>query len=168
MKQKNSPLILGAVLVIGSVALLFGGTFAFTALTASPEVEASALADITVDEQSFDWGEIEMKDGPVKAEFTITNSGSEELQLYDVVTSCSCTNAQLFFGDKKSPLYSMHSSSNYVMKVPPQQSARLVVEFDPAFHGPTGIGPQSRQITVKTNDADTPELTFNVNTEVTK
>jgi len=56
----------------------------------------------------------------------------------------------------------MHNKSAYVFEVPPQQEAKLIVVFDPAFHGPNGVGPIDRFVTVATNDPSQPQLQFSV------
>jgi hypothetical protein len=120
----------------------------------------SENARLVVEESSYDWGEIGIDDGNVEKTFNIKNEGSENLSLSDVVTSCMCTTAQLILGGETSPEFGMHSKSRYVMDVPPGETAQLKVVFDPAFHGPSGVGPITRQVEVKTNDQDNPEIMF--------
>lgn len=79
-----------------------------------------------------------------------------------------CTTAQLIIGDTKSPEFGMHSKSAYVMEVPGGETAELKVVFDPAFHGPNGVGPINRQITVETNDPSSPVLNFMLTAMVRK
>jgi hypothetical protein len=98
-----------------------------------------------------------MKDGIVTKEFEIKNTGNQTLKLFNVSTSCMCTTAK-FEGSPE--IFGMHTKSNSVKEVAPHQSTKLQVIFDPAFHGPSGIGPITRQVSVQTNDPDHTELDF--------
>ena len=100
--------------------------------------------------------------------FEITNDGTETLQLYEVATSCTCTTAQLISESGRSPLYSMHTKSKYVHEIAPGETAQLEVVFNPAFHGPSGVGPITRQVTMQTNNPQEPILSFEVAADVVK
>jgi len=67
-----------------------------------------------------------------------------------------------------SPKFKMHEKSSYVFEVNPGETAELIVEFDPAFHGPSGVGPITRTITMNTNDTKNSTLTFNLTGNVVK
>lgn len=161
----NGPLIFMGAAVI-SLLLLVGVVVAFSKSGSTTEIVASDKVEAAAINNSHDWGTISMKDGKVEVIFEVKNNGSETLKLYDVVTSCTCTTAQLILGDNKSPLFGMHSKFDYVLEIPAGETAQVKAVFDPAFHGPTGVGQISRQITVKTNDASRPQLTFNAIADV--
>lgn len=148
------------IVAVGVFAILFGGAYLAMGVGNSAQVEDNPEARVLVGQTTYDWGEIEMSDGEVEKEFEIKNEGTEALTLSNVSTSCMCTTAQLSFGDATSPAFGMHTKSPYVMEVPPQETARLRVVFDPAFHGPGGVGPISRQVSVATNDPSNPKLDF--------
>lgn len=40
----------------------------------------------------YDFGKIGVKDGPQSCTFNVTNTGSDDLLIYAVVSSCGCTN----------------------------------------------------------------------------
>ena len=122
--------------------------------------EASDDAKAQVTESTYDWGEISIDGGKVEKVFAIKNEGAGVLQLNNVSTSCMCTTAQLLLGEAQSPEFGMHSQSSYKLEVPPGETAQLKVVFDPAFHGPSGVGPVTRQIEVQTNDAEAQKLIF--------
>jgi len=107
-----------------------------------------------------DWGTIGINDGKVRATYTIKNEGTESLKLFNIVTSCACTTAQIKVGEKTSPEFGMHTKSQYVSEVSPKKTAELIAVFDPAFHGPSGTGPITRQIMIETNDKTNPQLAF--------
>ena len=95
-----------------------------------------------------------------KAEFTIKNVGSEQLQLYKVSSSCDCTFGQITINGAKSPLFSMHAKSPWVGTLKPEETANLTVVYRP------GIMPVKGEVTravyISTNDPDKKELTFSV------
>jgi len=151
-------------LISVTVGILIVGIFILTMpdQKTGNSIVATADAKVEVTEFTHDWGEIGINDGNVNREFSIKNGGSEPLSLYNVVTSCMCTTAKLSLDDDKSPEFGMHTKSSFVLEIPPQETARLKVVFDPAFHGPSGVGPISRQVKVVTNDPGNPELDFSL------
>ena len=156
--MKNNRFLIGVILV--TVVLLFGGVTLAKQMGNQPELKTSQQAKAITDNVIHDWGEIMMDNGNQEAFFTIKNEGTDPLQLYGITTSCTCTTAQLILGDNQSPPFGMHNKSAYIFEVPPQQEAQLKVVFDPAFHGPSGVGPINRQVKVSTNDPALPELQF--------
>lgn len=155
-------------MILITLAIIGGGVWALQ-LTDSPKVQSAATenARATMPETTHDWGSVSMKDGVVNKKFTITNGGTEPLVLSNVTTSCMCTTAQLTLAGETSPIFDMHGKSSYTMAVPPEETAELEVIFDPAFHGPSGVGAITRIITVQTNDAENKELTFTLTATVT-
>lgn len=149
-------LILGIVVVVG----LKQGTT--TSITADEQVALST------DSNTYSWGEIDIDGGIVTKSFAIQNTSTAPLKLYDVKTSCMCTTAQLKTSQSASGKYGMHEKSTDMFEVAPGETAELLVEFDPAFHGPSGVGPITRTITMDTNDAKNPTLTFNLTGNVVK
>ena len=84
-----------------------------------------------------------MAQGKVSHEFTIKNVGKEPLKLGKMYTSCMCTTVSLLLnGEKKGP-FGMpgHTPLPKVNKeIQPGGSAQIEVIFDPAAHGPAGVG----------------------------
>lgn len=166
--QEGNGSIIFMGVVVASLLLVVGVVVSFSKSNTTSEITASSNATATAVSNSHDWGTISMKEGNVEAIFEVKNNGSEALKIYEATTSCTCTTAQLILGENKSPLFGMHSKFNYVLEVPSGETAQIKAVFDPAFHGPTGVGPITRQVTVKTNDATKSQLTFNVSANVTR
>lgn len=156
------------IIVLATLLILGGGVYFALNVGGKAVVEENSKAEVSVENTSHDWGEIGINNGNAEAEFEIKNSGNGDLKLFNVATSCACTTAQLFYEEEASPVYGMHTSSSYVMNIPPEKSARLKVIFDPAFHGPSGVGPITRQINIQTNDSDNEEISFMLSANVTK
>lgn len=139
-------------------------------------IKSSATLDITsdpeiivfVNENNYDWGTIDIDGGIVSKTFTIENKGDAVLKIYNVKTSCMCTTAQLKTPETTSRKFGMHEKSSDVIEVKPSEKAKLIVEFDPIFHGPSGVGPITRVITMDTNSTKDSVLTFNLTGNVVK
>jgi len=158
------------VIWIGVITLaILGGVIYFgSKMGATPKVVTSQNIELAVDSKNHDWGVIDYDNGIVSQNFAIKNTGSNTLELYDVLTYCMCTTAQLTTPGQTSRKFDMHEKSSPVFSVPPGETAQLKVEFDPAFHGPSGLGSITRTVNMKTNDASNPQLTFTLTGQVVK
>lgn len=135
----------------------------------APQISASQNAKAyTVSATSADWGQIPMYKGDVTKVFVIKNAGTDTLKLFNIKTSCHCTKAFITINGTDSPRFGMDGISSWVGEVAPGKEAKLSVDFDPAYHGPTGTGPITRFISVETNDKANSKLTFTVTGNVYK
>lgn len=102
----------------------------------------------------YDVGTISMAAGPIKKVFEIKNVGKSDLKINEIRTSCMCTTAKLKVGDKESPEFGMHTSLLFwSQKIAPGQTAYLEVTFDPAYHGPQGVGDIVRAVYISSSDS---------------
>lgn len=160
------PFVLGVIIVtifLLGIAIYFG-----TKTGATSQVTTDTQVVLSTDSKVHDWGTIDINGGIASKSFAIKNTGSSILKLYNVVTSCMCTTAQLKTSELASRKYKMHEKTQDVFEVKPGQTAELIVEFDPLFHGPSGVGPINRTITMDTNDENNPTLSFNLTANVVK
>ncbi len=164
--MNDKKIIIG--LIVLTVLILGGGIFVLSKSFTSAEVTSSQNAKAAVDQKTFDWGNISYSGGNVTKTFTIKNTGSDVLKLTGIKTSCTCTKAQISVDGKISPYFSMHSTTSWVGEVPPGKEAELKVIFDPAFHGPTGLGPVERLVSMETNDSQNPKIEFSLKGVVVK
>ncbi|MBI2314746.1 DUF1573 domain-containing protein [Candidatus Daviesbacteria bacterium] len=163
--MNDKKLIIGFIVL--TLLILGGGIFVLSASVPN-QITASQNAKAEVDQKTFDWGNIPYSGGNAVKTFTIKNTGTNTLKLTGVKTSCTCTKAQVAIDGKTSPYFSMHATSSWVGEVPPNKEAQLTVIFDPTFHGPTGVGPMERLISVQTNDAQNPNIEFSLKGVVVK
>ena len=163
--MNNKKIIIGFIVV---TSLMLGGGIYVLSGTAPAQVSSSQNVKAEVDQKTFDWGNIPYSGGNATKTFTIKNTGSDILRLTGVKTSCTCTKAQITIDGKGSPYFSMHATSSWVGEVAPGKDAQLAVIFDPTFHGPTGVGPMERLISVQTNDSQNPKLEFSLKGVVVK
>jgi len=161
----NVKLILGFII---GLFVLVGGSYALVNMSGSTskiETSSNAKASI-ISKTDHDWGTIGISDGKVSATYKIKNDGTEPLKIFNVVTSCACTTAQIKIGNTTSPEFGMHTKSQYVSEIPPGKTAEVIATYDPAFHGPSGVGAISREITMETNDNSNPQLVFTAEANV--
>lgn len=164
--MNDKKLIIGFIVL--TLLILGGGIFVLSSTSVSPKITASQNAKAQVDQKTFDWGNIPYSGGNATKTFTIRNTGTDVLKLTGVKTSCTCTKAQVTINGNNSPYFSMHSTSAWVGEIGPGKEAQLTVIFDPAFHGPSGVGPVERLISVETNDSNNPSLEFSLKGVVVK
>ncbi len=77
-----------------------------------------------------------------------------------------CTKASFEIGDKKTRFFGMegHGDKNppVNIEIPSGASGKVIVQFDPAAHGPQGVGPFERSVFLTFSDpAGIKELRFN-------
>lgn len=164
--MNNNKIIFG--IIAATILILGGGVFLAQKVTSTPEVVSNSNAQAQVEQTSHDWGTIPLKGGDVKQTFIITNIGTEPLQLHGVQTSCMCTTAKVTVNDQTSPSFGMHQKSNWIGEVPAGGTADVEVVFIPDYHGPSGVGAITRQVTVATSDPDYPEIEFLLSANVVK
>lgn len=164
--MNDKKIIIG--LAVLTLVILGGGVYVVSSTSAPTRITSSQNAKVEVDQKIFDWGNIPYSGGNATKAFTIKNTGTGILKLTNIKTSCDCTKAQIAIDGKVSPYFSMHSTSSWVGEVAPGREAQLTVIFDPAFHGPTGVGPIERLISMETNDIQNPRLEFSLKGVVVK
>ncbi|MDH3286608.1 MAG: DUF1573 domain-containing protein [Betaproteobacteria bacterium] len=119
---------------------------------------------LTSDAPSFDFGRISMAKGKVSHRYSIRNSGATPLTITKIFTSCMCTTATLITPSAKKGPFGMpgHGWLASVSELlAPEELAQVDVVFDPAAHGPAGVGPTARTVTVLNDAGLALELRFN-------
>ncbi|OGM11141.1 hypothetical protein A2Z22_00990, partial [Candidatus Woesebacteria bacterium RBG_16_34_12] len=157
--------------IIGFTFLLIIGFAVWQGGKESPtkEVAATASADIKdleVNPASYDVGTIKMKDGNVVKTYEVKNTSTESMKLQRIATSCMCTKTKIKIGDKETREFGMEGMGD---KNPPinlelssGQTATVTAIFDPAAHGPKGVGSFDRTVFLYfSNPTGTKELKFN-------
>ena len=149
-------------MVVSTIVILFGAILLVgqSPAAVAPQISASQNAKVSAGNTTFDWGNINYSGGYATKSFTIKNTGTDTLKLFNIKTSCHCTNAHITINGTDSPDFGMSGVSSWVGEVAPGKEAKLTVVFDPAYHGPQGVGPITRYTSVETNDSSNPKLTF--------
>lgn len=148
-------------IIIASIAILAIGLLLWGKIGSSRPTESAALttgstsANVSEQIPVFDFGSVSMVRGNVEHEFTITNTTGADLMITKVETSCMCTKAVLKLPDGKEigpfgmPGHGFSASLNAVVR--PSEKLIIRVIFDPAAHGPAGIGKVERAVTLETS-----------------
>ncbi|OHB00965.1 MAG: hypothetical protein A3E94_00875 [Candidatus Zambryskibacteria bacterium RIFCSPHIGHO2_12_FULL_44_12b] len=145
--KKN--LIITIVLILVFLSLLYFGKGNKTAvLPVDNQIKSGSL--LNAGETKYDFGLISMKDGVVKRLFTVSNDTANDVRVDSVVTSCMCTNAYIVNGEDKRGPFGMPGHGNTVPKaneiIKTGEKRVIEVVFDPAAHGPEGVGVAERYV----------------------
>ncbi len=114
--------------------------------------EAAALsvaANLTAPETNYDFGAISMAAGKVTHNFEIENSSTSTIPLGKLYTSCMCTVAYFVDKDGEMGPFGMPGMGFIPplgKELKPGDKATIRVVFDPAAHGPAGVGSIERVI----------------------
>ena len=158
--MNSKIIIIGAV---ATLALLFGGLFLMSRPQPQVSLNPQATGQLTVGESFYDFGSVSMAKGLVTRKFTLTNSGSVPATITKMFTSCACTKAKLTVaGQSWGPIGMPGHTAipNLAVQVDPGQIAEVEAVFDPAAHGPAGVGLIERQITIEQNGQSPLQLSF--------
>ncbi|OGG43019.1 hypothetical protein A3G50_02350 [Candidatus Jorgensenbacteria bacterium RIFCSPLOWO2_12_FULL_42_11] len=154
--------IIGPIIAI----VLLGGVI-WIARPNSQNSPASLLSNssglLSAEEKEFNFGEISMANGNVKHEFKIKNAGNNPVVIEKIYTSCMCTTAALVTDGKQFGPYGM-PGHGFIPKInaaiDPSKEATVEIVFNPAAHGPAGVGRIQRTITIENNAGQSLELEF--------
>lgn len=118
-------------------------------------VTGSTQANFADTIPAYDFGSVSMMKGNVEHEFAIKNTTDADLIIDGAETSCMCTEAILKLPDNKEmgpfgmPGHGFTPSIKATVR--PGETFTVRAIFDPAAHGPAGIGKVERQVTLSTN-----------------
>lgn len=152
--RKALKIILPCVLLAAGLALL-----ALNVFSGSPAQTTGGKPHLEVSETEYDFGTVPLMGGILKKTFEIKNNGDGDLVIGPLWTSCHCTSAIFKWNGKQSPEFNM-AKIPWSQKLAPGETGQIEVIFDPAFHGPAGIGAAIRAIFFETNDPqnESPEV----------
>ncbi|MDO8430107.1 MAG: DUF1573 domain-containing protein [bacterium] len=157
--MKNTILVT-SIVFFAAVLFLWGRTGSSRPADSVALVTNSAPAKATEAKVTdlipvYDFGPVSMLKGNVEHEFVINNTTDTDLAITQAETSCMCTRAILKLPDGKEkgpfgmPGHGFTPSINAVVRPDEKLSVRVI--FDPAAHGPAGIGRIEREVTLTTN-----------------
>ncbi|KKW31280.1 MAG: hypothetical protein UY75_C0011G0005 [Parcubacteria group bacterium GW2011_GWC2_52_8c] len=137
-----------------------------------PETEnrdqaAAASSSIVAPESYYDFGQVSMAGGRVSYRYRIKNSGNSAAAIKKIYTSCMCTEAVFEDGKITKGPFGMPGhglsipAANVTME--PGSEAEIIVTFDPAAHGPAGVGKIIREIYLEEGAGQPLILRFSAN-----
>ncbi len=163
--MSSKAIIIGAIVTF---ALLFGGLYLMSRSQPQVMVNPQATGQLTAGESFYDFGSVSMAKGLVSRKFTLTNPDSVPAVVIKIYSSCMCTKGTLTVGDRTYGPYGMPGHGaipGIAAEIAPGQTAQLEVIFDPAAHGPAGVGKIERTVTAELNGQS--PLNFNFSANVT-
>lgn len=123
---------------------------------AEEHAAAMAKTPLEVGWRDHDFGQVPIDGGDVETTFRVSNGGLGSVTLVSIYTSCGCTTAVLEFedGSREGPFgmpgHELPTRLN--RSLAPGEGVQVRVRFDPAAHGPAGLGRVTRGVMVHTRD----------------
>lgn len=160
----GKPLIVG--IIIFSLALIGGSYFLLAPSEKKQAVQRTSYSlqdaekpKVKTEDTFFNLGEMKVSQQK-EAIFSLKNSGSKPLQLFNISSSCDCTVGQIVYEGKESQEFGMHAAGDYALEILPQKEAKVKVIYRP-YVMPV-YGKVEREVYVSTNDPENPKLVFKV------
>lgn len=150
------------VAILVSVGLVFGVSY-FSGSDDAIATPANVPSAISVSASPYNFGDIDIFGGKVSTTYTLKNEGTEAVTITNAVTSCMCTE-----GEIAGLTFGMHDSEVKSVVIPAGGEEVVTATFDPLAHGPNGTGPVTRELMLKTNSANTPEVKLRFSANVIK
>lgn len=148
-KNKITTIIIG----LGFIAVLGVLFWLGWANVSNPASQANIIRavnpNLKAEEELYDFGTISMAAGLVNRDFKVRNIGNESIRIEKLYTSCMCTEAHFIQNGKKTGPFGMPGHGFVVplrKDIAPNEEVTIAVTFDPAAHGPAGLGIVERQI----------------------
>lgn len=145
MGTKDIKIMLAAIVI----------TFGFITLFAfwqqgDSDVEYKDIEEVEVYPQNYDMGDVPINGGIITKEYEVKNTSSETLKIKKITTSCMCTEAKVILGDRETRYFGMEGhgriNPSVNLEIGSGETAKVIVNFDPAAHGPQGTGPFDRVV----------------------
>lgn len=157
--------IIGIILVIGVLAVIF---VAGKGNNDQPNKPSGKQGQLQVSESLYDFGTLSMAKGKVDHIFKVANKTDKDINIKTLTTSCMCTNAYIENANGEKGPFGMPGMGY----VPPAdeiikagESRDIKVVYDPAAHGPAGVGAIDRFIYLV--DADGGKIQLEIRANVT-
>lgn len=170
MNKQTKPYIWTLLVIAIFLIGLVGGKMIFSSSSSTSSTQSASDAELTISEENWDFGDIPMSKGVVTKSISLRNDTSTPLTVTNMETSCMCTSVQIVHADgsksgKKGMVGHGGGSSDLSETIEAAEEATLLVTFDPNAHGPTGTGPITRDVMLKTNSKTQSDidLTFSGN-----
>ncbi|MEK7636358.1 MAG: DUF1573 domain-containing protein [Patescibacteria group bacterium] len=167
MKKNYFISLIVLVILLGAIIFIVSRQQSLSVDNVSDKFLDSArtAGKLFAEEQFFDFGVISMAAGNVSRVFKIKNSGISPLRIKKIYTSCMCTTATLDNTGVKQGPFGMPGHGGFPSSlnetIEPNQEAEITVVYDPAAHGPAGVGKVRRVIYIETDAEEKPfELSF--------
>jgi hypothetical protein len=167
--SRSVGLLVGALVIAVIVAVIAakpGHEPAVRPAAGSAVAATHPAVALAARETRFDFGQISMAAGSVSHRYWFRNEWAAPVLIQRIFTSCMCTTATLVKGVRVIGRYGMAGHGplpdvNYSLE--PGEAAYVDVAFDPAAHGPAGLGPTERVVTIEPRTGEPLQFGFTAN-----
>ncbi len=156
--------------MIGRLSILLALSLAGTGACNEARTVSDSRApesSLKADRPEHDFGRVPIDGGKVETLFDLVNEAPGEVRLLSVATSCGCTEAVAEFADGSTvgsfKLPGDGQESEAGRNVSAGESFEVRVVFDPAAHGPEGVGELMREVILATRDGARTRLVIRAN-----
>lgn len=157
--KSNRTGIFTALIALLALAVIF----VMKPAPATPVVTGSA-STLVAEAAAYDFGAVPINGGFVRRIYVVRNIGTEPITIEKMYTSCMCTTALMRAGGKAWGPFGMPGhgigGGRISTALAPGETAEVEAVFDPAAHGPAGVGPVSRAVYLENTAGDPLELSF--------
>ncbi|MDR7470695.1 MAG: DUF1573 domain-containing protein [Armatimonadota bacterium] len=119
----------------------------------------SGVPSLRVTPSVYNLGQVSQAAGRVTVRLAVSNTGTADLVITEMETSCGCTRAALVVDGRSGPWFGMRGHgtwpAGWSARLRPGQQAALLVEYDPNAHG-IYRGPIDRAVLIHSNDPRQP------------
>jgi hypothetical protein len=124
------------------------------------------VAGVRINPETYEFGNVPINGGIVTKEYEVKNVTDETIKLKRIATTCMCTQAKVVLGGEETKFFGMEHPGDrnppLNLELRSGEAAKVVVAFDPAAHGPEGVGPFDRTVLLTFSDpAGIKEIVFN-------
>lgn len=162
-------LIAGVTAIVIALAIVViaarpGARPAIPSPSAVPAASAATRTGaLSAKESNFSFGSISMAAGKVSHRYWFRNESAAPVLIQRVYTSCMCTTATLVksarvVGSYGMPGHGLVPDVNETLA--PGEAAYIEAVFDPAAHGPAGLGRTERVVTIEHGAGEPLQLGF--------
>jgi Protein of unknown function (DUF1573) len=131
------------------------------------QTSAPGQEGLTADHLVHEFGDVPIDGGTVTASFRLKNATASTIRLTELFTSCMCTTVMLEFSDASTAgpfgMEGHEFLTTLDRELAPAEEVLATVTFDPAAHGPAGVGPVTRQVLVRAADGEDLILSLEAN-----
>ncbi|MCL4405574.1 DUF1573 domain-containing protein [Patescibacteria group bacterium] len=149
------------VILIIAFALVGLVMWSYSRVGESTQVQLNTPSQLTVSETLYDFGALSMANGKVDHLFHITNPTDKDISINNIQTSCMCTTAYFVNGTSKDGPFGMPGMGGSTAAnetIPAHGTKDVDVVYDPAAHGPAGVGNIDRFIYISQTNGGTLQL----------
>ena len=150
------------IIIITAIVVLLGAmVWGYSRMAGPTQAQLSQQSSLTASTTLYDFGTISMANGTVDHKFPIVNPTDQDITITNLQTSCMCTTAYIGDGGSRQGPFGMPgmggvTAASFV--IPAHSTQNVDVIFNPAAHGPAGIGDIDRTIDVTQQGGGTLQL----------